>query len=123
MKWFYLFVALFLFSVSGCVKECSGTYDRNDMKITKTEDGIKINNRYSLPVTIKTVIVYNASDSAIGGLETEEKILSLFAHTFKFEEFALSDTTVNIAAAVVLYQRQYCDYGTEGNYDSRKVYF
>lgn len=123
MKWIYVFIGLLLFTVSGCVKECDATYDRSDLKITKTNEGIKVNNKYSLPVVVKTIIVYNEADSVIGGFSGDEKILSLFSHTFQFEDFALTDSSSEIAAAAVLYQRQYCDYGVDGNYDSRKVEF
>lgn len=125
MKWIYVFIGLLLFSVSSCVKECAGTYDRSDIVISRTGDGIKVYNRYSLPVNVKTIIVYNASDSIIGGLVDSNgaKILSLFSHTYDWEELNLSGTPSDVAAARVLYQRQYCDYGDDGNPDSKKEYF
>ena len=125
MKWIYVFIGLLLFSVSGCVKQCEGTYDRSDIVISKTDDGIKIHNTYTLPVFIKTVIVYNASDSIIGGIVDSNgtKILSLFSHTYDWSDLNLTDTSANVKSATVFYERQYCDYGTDNIYDAKQTQF
>ncbi|HEY0261950.1 MAG TPA: hypothetical protein VGB95_02915 [Chitinophagales bacterium] len=125
MKWIYVFIGLIFFSVSGCVKQCDGTYDRSDIVISKTGNGIKIHNNYTLPVFVKTVIVYNASDSIIGGYvdSSGTKILSLFSHTYDWSDLNLTDTSANVKAATVFYERQYCDYGTDNVYDGKQVQF
>lgn len=126
MKWIFVFVGLILFSVSGCVKQCEGTFDRSDISISKTGDGIKIHNNYTLPIFVKTVIVYNASDSIIGGIvdSSGTKILSLFSYTYDWSDLNLNGyPTSDIKSATVFYERQYCDYGTDKVYDAKQTRF